>query len=84
MAEKKIRVETVPMIDISGTGTKIRELRKKAKLKESVLAALIGVSGPDVISKWENGSRFPTVDNLVGLSSVFETPIDEIIATKTE
>lgn len=59
-------------------GNKIFELRKKKNLTQDDLAILLDISDKSV-SKWENGSSRPTIENLKKLSNIFEITLDELI-----
>ena len=59
-------------------GNKIYELRKKKNLTQEDLALLLDISDKSV-SKWENGSSKPTIENLKKLSNIFEITLDELI-----
>ena len=66
------------VIDMEATGKKIRELRKQKQLTVSELAEIMN-SSENAIFKWQRGECLPTVDNLVVLSKVFETSLDDIV-----
>ena len=59
-------------------GDKIYELRKKKNLTQEDLAILLDISDK-AISKWENGTSKPTIDNLKRLSKIFDITLDELI-----
>ena len=59
-------------------GNKIYELRKKKNLTQEDLALLLDISDKSV-SKWENGTSKPTIENLKKLSSVFDISLDDLI-----
>ena len=59
-------------------GNKISELRKKKNLTQEDLAILLDISDKSV-SKWENGTSKPTIDNLKKLSSIFDISLDELL-----
>lgn len=65
-------------IDMKATGRKIRELRLQKKLKVEDFAEIMH-SSQNTIFKWQRGECLPTIDNLLVLSSLFQTPMDEII-----
>ena len=64
-------------------GNKIFELRKKKNLTQDDLAILLDISDKSV-SKWENGSSRPTIENLKKLSNIFEISLDELIEVEEE
>ena len=50
----------------------ITEARTRANINKSTLARLVGVV-PSAVTRWENGERRPSLDNLVAMSIVLET-----------
>ena len=69
----------VPVINLTATGQNITRLRKQAGLTVSNLQQIFGFSTPQAIYKWQRGAALPTVDNLVVLSVVFNTSINNIL-----
>ncbi len=65
-------------VDMQATGYKIKELRKQKQIKVAELAEILH-SSENTIFKWQRGECLPTIDNLIVLSTVFETPMDDII-----
>ncbi len=68
-------------VDMEATGRKIKELRNRKELKVSELAEIL-CSSENTIFKWQRGECLPSIDNLVLLGAIFETPIGEIIQTE--
>ena len=67
-------------------GDKLYELRKKKNLTQEDLALLLDISDK-AVSKWENGTSKPTIENLSKLSKIFDVSLDELIIleeTKTK
>ncbi len=58
---------------------RIRELRLQANLTQEELAEKLFVNR-SLISKWENGSRLPGVEDLKRISSLFGISLDELIS----
>ena len=65
-------------IDLPATGNKIKELRYARNYTVSQLAEILH-SSENTIFKWQRGECLPTLDNLLVLSMIFETPMDDII-----
>ena len=65
-------------IDLAATGGKIKQLRKSNAMKVSELAKVMH-SSENTILKWQRGECLPTIDNLLVLSILFDTPMDDII-----
>ena len=84
MPEQEKNMNTMPVIDMIGTGKRIVQLRKNAGLSVRDLQDIFGFSTPQAIYKWQQGMSMPTIDNLVVLSATFRTSIDEIIVLVKE
>lgn len=71
-----------PVIDLKGTGTQIKALRKQNGFSVRNLQDIFGFEFPQAIYSWEQGKNVPTVDNLLVLARLFNVSIDEIIMTR--
>jgi len=56
----------------------LRAFRKLYGYDQRDVAYLMGIEGSGRISDWETGKSKPSMDNLIKLSIVFETPGDRI------
>lgn len=75
--------------DEKSTGVKIKTLRNNFKINGKKMTVQMlsekiydefGVDITDkAINKWEQGKSFPSIDNLLCLSKIFDTPIQEIL-----
>lgn len=63
---------------------RIKELRKARKLKVEQVAEFMGFESVQAVYKWQRGDSLPSIDSLYALSSLFETPIDNIIRGSKE
>ena len=59
-------------------GERIKNYRQRAGLSQEQLAEKINVSR-QAITKWENDSGMPDIDNLILLSKVMEISLDELV-----
>ena len=59
-------------------GEMIYRLRTEKQLSQGELAEILEVSRQS-ISKWENNSAVPELDNLIRLSEIFEVSLDELV-----
>lgn len=59
-------------------GGKVRHLRERSGLTQEQLAERLGVSR-QVVTKWENGSGVPKIENLKALADHFHVTVDELI-----
>lgn len=61
------------------TGKNIARLRNINDLTIKDIQDAMGFNTPQAIYKWMRGEAIPSVDNLVILSELFDTAIDEIL-----
>ena len=61
------------------TGRNIARMRKINGLTIKDIQDAMGFNTPQAIYKWMRGEAVPSVDNLVVLSELFDTAIDEIL-----
>ena len=71
--------KSFPVIDMTGTGRNITQLREAAGMTVRDLQKIFGFATPQAIYKWQNGTSLPTIDNLVVLAAVFKVKMDDII-----
>lgn len=64
-------------------GKKLSILRKQANLTQEELADKLNVSR-QAITKWENDTGLPELDNIKKLSSMFNISVDELLDYKVE
>ena len=65
------------MVNKVKVNEKIVSLRKKKGLSQQDLAEAMDVSR-QAVSRWEVGTSFPSMENLLALSKLFEIPVDEL------
>ena len=70
---------TTIRIDVIGTGNNISRLRKEKGITIKEIQETLGFNTPQAIFKWLRGETLPTLDNLLILSELFNTTIDEIV-----
>ncbi|MDH6117021.1 helix-turn-helix domain-containing protein [Kitasatospora sp. GAS204B] len=78
---------TVPVIPqrhqiaqlLPAIGSRLRVLRQEAGLTLDQVAALTGI-GASTLSRLEAGHRQPSLDLLVPLAAVYQTPVEELVA----
>ena len=73
-----------PVLNITATGNRIKELRKKNHLKVEDISNFMGFESPQAVYKWQSGKSMPTIDNLFALSALFRVPGDEILVGEKE
>ena len=71
-----------PVIDLSATGKNIKRLRLVKYLSVQDIQDYFGLNAPQAIYSWESGKTLPTVDNLIALSRLYGTPIEDILVIK--
>ena len=76
----KTMVETAyPVINMRETGRRICELRKARGITVRELCEYMGFTEPQAIYKWQRGATLPSIENLLALSRLFNTTIEDII-----
>ena len=60
-------------------GQKLKEIRRNEGLSQEQLAEKIGVSR-QAITKWETGKGMPDIENMMILSEIFKTTLDELVS----
>lgn len=68
-----------PEIDAVATGKRIKALRKELGLKVTDISDYMGFLEPQAVYKWMSGKSLPTLQNMLHLSLLFGTTIEDII-----
>ena len=71
-----------PVIDLPGTGENLKRLRLIRRLSVRDIQDYFGFTVPQAIYKWEVGKTLPTVDNLIALFRLYNTPIEGILVMR--
>ncbi len=71
-----------PVLDLEGTGTKIKTLMKLRGVTPRQLQLIMDFPYVQTIYNWFAGKNMPTLDNLVVLAQILDVTMDEIIVTK--
>lgn len=66
-------------IQQEATGKRIKELLKQNGYTVREIQQVMGFENPQAVYKWLNGKSLPNVDNLVILSRVLHTSIEDIL-----
>lgn len=69
----------IPIIDVRATGVNMRKLMDERNLVVKDIRDELGFSTVSAIYKWLNGRGLPSVDNLVGLSHIFQVSMEDIL-----
>lgn len=69
----------LPAVDMKKTGDNLKTLCKNKGIQISDLTNALCVTDVAVY-RWLSGMRLPSYDNIVKLSAMLETPLDNIIA----
>ncbi|MBR4461248.1 MAG: helix-turn-helix transcriptional regulator [Erysipelotrichaceae bacterium] len=70
---------TTTRINMIATGNNITRLRKEKGISIKQIQETMGFNTPQAIFKWQRGESMPTLDNIVVLSELFNTTIEEIV-----
>ena len=68
-----------PVIDLPATGRSIEQRRKAAGLSVRDVQAYFGFEYPQAVYKWQHGECLPSVDNLLALSRLLGTPMEDLL-----
>lgn len=66
-------------INLTNTGTKIKQLREKSNLTQKQIAEFLSID-QSLVSKIENGERSISSDNLNQLAALFCCPISALVS----
>ena len=61
------------------TGSRIKSLIKEGGYKVKDIQIVLGFENPQAIYKWMAGKSLPSIDNLIILSRIFNTKIEDIL-----
>ena len=64
------------------TGNNIARLRKEKGISVKQIQEVMGFNTPQAIFNWQRGETMPTLDNIVVLSELFNTTIEEIVVVE--
>ena len=78
MKGKSIMCTTI-RINMKETGNNISRLRKQKGIAIKQIQEAMGFNTPQAIYKWVRGETMPTLDNMLVLSELFNTTINEIV-----
>ena len=73
---------TTTRINMIATGNNITRLRKEKGISVKQIQEVMGFNTPQAIFKWQRGETMPTLDNLIVLSELFNSTIEEIVVTE--
>ncbi|MDY6392539.1 MAG: helix-turn-helix transcriptional regulator [Bacilli bacterium] len=71
------------MIDFRRVGRKISLFRRKMNLSQDDLAERMFVSR-QLVSKWENGTGIPKIDNIIDLCEILNVGFEELLCINDE
>ncbi|MGN1138455.1 MAG: helix-turn-helix transcriptional regulator [Ruminococcus sp.] len=60
---------------------KLKSMRKQSGMSQEKLAEKIGVSR-QAITKWENNTGIPDIENMLAISSLFNISVDELLSNE--
>jgi len=78
----KMHDSEFPIIDLQATGRRIEMLMKANGYCVKDLQVYFGFGAPQAVYKWLWGKNLPGLDNLMALSRLFNTPMDDILVEK--
>jgi transcriptional regulator with XRE-family HTH domain len=75
---------TYPILDPVATGKRIKELRMQNNLKVREVSEYMGFESEQAVFKWQRGDSMPTLDNMLALSRLFNTTVDDILCERED
>jgi len=66
------------MLDLIQIGKKLKALRKTLDLSQEQLAEKLYVTH-QAISRWEQGKSLPSIETLMNLSQLYQTPLEQLL-----
>lgn len=72
------------MIDSAETGNHIRKLMDARGLSVRDVQEACGFVGPQSVYNWLSGKKLPRLDNMIILSKLLDTTIDNILVTNED
>ena len=72
----------IPVIDMTATGKKIKEVRERCGLTVRDVQNYFGFLAPQAIYSWERGETLPSVDNLYALIFLFGVSMMEMLVPR--
>ena len=70
-------------MNTSNIPTRLKELRIKNNYSQTYVAEQLNISR-QAISRWENGNATPDLDNLILLTKLYNTSVDDILGVQNE
>ncbi len=67
-------------LDKEATGSLLRKAILSSGMTMEGISVNLGLSSPRVIYSWMNGEKLPNLENLVNLSLMLNTKLEDIIA----
>lgn len=67
-------------VDKTATGLNIYYLLESSNLTREEIAEFLELNSPRVIYDWMNGTKLPSVENLLNLAKLFNVHIEDILA----
>ena len=71
-----------PVVDLKATGKSIKSLRIENGYTVRDIQNIFGFEYPQAVYSWEQGKNVPTIDNLLVLSRLFDSPIEKIVVSR--
>ncbi len=69
------------MIDVEATCVNIKRLCDEKGYTVRYLQEHLGLGAPQTIYKWFEGTNIPSLENLLSLAYLLQTPVEEIVVT---
>ena len=71
-----------PMVDLKSTGREIKALLSEKGVSVKENSSRLGLSSVQAVYKWLRWESILSIDNLMAVSTLLETPIGQFLITK--
>ena len=68
-----------PVIDPKATGKTLKALLSEKGISVKELSRSLGLGSVQAVYKWLRGESIPGIDNLLALSALLETPVEQLL-----
>ncbi len=79
-------ISSLPVIDVEKTSRLLKSVRQKNGIRVSQVQKVFGMENPQSIYVWEDPSKkiLPRLDNMLVLSRLYATTIDQLLVLKMQ
>lgn len=79
-----MRNDTCVCLDMIMTGQRLRDMIAKKGYSIKDIQKKLNLSCPQPVYRWLNGQNMPSLDNLYMLSSILDTPMEDLLMPRND